>query len=170
MILTLEISSIEFWYLLVLLTLEIINNRFQFLLELAKRAFKIQNQKPSILEAQISGYNAINSFHLIGFVYIICSAGLNTSNFSYNLSAYLKPMQKPAIIWVFFTAYEIISLIRLRRWQNLFILGYESNTYPQIAIRGVALSLGLFFFYLGLGIPSKIFAWFFIFLFFIIYC
>ena len=157
-ILTLDISSIEFWYLLVLLTLEIINARYQFLLGLAKKLFKIQHEPPSILEAHISGYNAINSFHLIGFIYIISSLNLNTANFEYNLSSYLKPLQKPAIVWVFFTAYEIISLFRLRRWENLLIAGYDSNTYVQVAIRAIGLSLGLWFFYLGLGIPTKIFA------------
>lgn len=42
MLMTLSVSSIEFWYMLVLLTLDVVNSRYQFLLIMLKKLLRIK--------------------------------------------------------------------------------------------------------------------------------
>lgn len=124
MILTLDLSQIEFWYLIILFTLDIINTRFQILPTLIKQMDRCR-WWPSLVEAQVSGYLAINSLHIVVFMYIVCVGKLNSAHFSFTMASYLTPMYKPFIIWIFTIVYELISLLRLRNMQKCIIVGYQ---------------------------------------------
>lgn len=123
MILTLDLSQIEFWYLIILFTLDIINTRFQILVTLIKQMGKCRLW-PSKVEAQVSGHLAINSLHIVVFIYIVCAGKLNSAHFSFTMANYLTPMYKPFVVWIFTIVYELISLLRLRNMQKCIIIGY----------------------------------------------
>lgn len=91
-------------------------------------------------------------------MYTICALGLNSPHFTYNLQVYLVTEKyKAAIIWIFLSTYEIICLVKLRNREDLLIVGYADYRYLRIAARVLVMGMGLWFFFLGLGIPSDIF-------------
>jgi hypothetical protein len=104
-ILTIAVGEIEFWYLIVFFTLQVMNDRTHFILKALVNM--IQFCLPSInnntttpdnpqrnnhlLPAHWNGFSSIHSFHLIACVYIMTSLPLSSSpyNDSFRLSTYL---------------------------------------------------------------------------------
>jgi hypothetical protein len=154
MLLTLSRSTTEFWYLMVLLTLEIVNSRFQFTVRLLASLLKTP---PKVFEAQSQGHACINSFHLFLFVYIVCSLKIGFRHMPINLGQYIQGGEIPTIIWVFFSLYETAALFKLRNCENIMVIGEKSHSILDRVFRVLALMVGLWFFYLGLCIPSSIF-------------
>ena len=66
-------------------------------------------------------------------------------------------MGTPVIIWIFFTLYEVASLAKVRRREDLFIMGAQFHRKSDILRRILCLSFGLWVFYIGLCIPHSIF-------------
>ena len=82
-ILSVSISEIEFWYLVVFFTLQVMNERTQFFLKVMVNLVKFCYPKmkttptpdPSkrnnhILSSHCNGFSSMHSFHLVGCVYI----------------------------------------------------------------------------------------------------
>ena len=158
MILTLDTGNVEFWYLLVLLTLDIVNTRYQFVLRLINQLFYSQ-ETFYIGQAKISGFTALNSLHLVILAYMVIKLKLNSSHSNADMSIYVSEWYGPILVWVFFSIYEIISLVQLRKRNNLIIIGTKENNCYKSFGRGFALAVGLWLFYLGLTVPQSIFQW-----------
>lgn len=123
-----SVGDIEFWYLIVFFTLQIINDRTHFFLKvmvnLVKFCYPPNNNTPSpdshkknnhILPAHWNGFSSINSFHLIACIYLFTSLPLNSSPYasSFSLSVYVRNAQwyKPLIVWSLVSVYEIMCLL-----------------------------------------------------------
>ena len=104
-----SIHSIEYWYLLVVYTLLIFNDRSQLLLRFLKKAFSSLKADPGILPAVASGYVPLQSFHLVVFVYLLCYLQLYSSPFSssVDLSNYVlnDGWNRPFILFLFLWLY-----------------------------------------------------------------
>ena len=166
---TIAVGEIEFWYLIVFFTLQIMNDRTHFFLNvmvnLVKFCFPQMKTTPTpdsakknnhILSAH--GFSSINSFHLIACVYIFTSLPLSSSPYtsSFSLSSYIQNNQwyKPLIIWGLVNVYEIMCLMLEKKNQNVMLIGYTKNRWYTVICRGIMLVLGLWFFYIGLGVGT----------------
>ena len=82
-VLSVSMSEIEFWYLLVFFTLQIMNDRTQFFLRvmanLVKFCFPKMKITPTpdhtkmnnhVLPAHWNGFSCVHSFHMISLIYI----------------------------------------------------------------------------------------------------
>lgn len=125
-ILTLEPGQIEFWYLILFFTLQVINERTHFSLGLLLRIIKSCHpqvrtsptpdpikRNNHILAAHSNGYSSIHSFHLICCIYLFTCLPLSVSPYpsSFSLSVYCQDLSKPIIIWALVSVYEIMSLV-----------------------------------------------------------
>ena len=79
---TQTVDSVEFWYLILFYTLSIVNDRTQFLLSLLKKLFFMWKEKPGILPAHSSGHVSLQSFYLVGFVYMLCYFSVYSSPYT----------------------------------------------------------------------------------------
>lgn len=61
---------------------------------------------------------------------------------------------KPIIIWILVSVYEIMCIVLERKKQNIMLIGYHNNKWYMIVYRGFNLVLGLWMFYIGLGIAA----------------
>jgi hypothetical protein len=118
--------------------------------------FKISS-KSSVTELQSQGYSCINSFHLFIFVFIVCKLNIHSPHTSVSLSPYVEVWYMPIVIWIFFSIYEIVSLLKLKNCESIMVIGFKNHEVHERVFRGLALVLGLWLFYLGLCIPASIF-------------
>lgn len=109
-----------------------------------------------ILPAHANGYAAIHSFHLFLLVFIYSGLNLFTApyNSSTSFSNYLNPPYKVIIVWILSSIYEIMSLLLERKSKHKILFGFTSNRWWRSVLRGFTLSLGMWFFYLGLGVGT----------------
>lgn len=61
---------------------------------------------------------------------------------------------KPLIVWVLISVYEIMCIVLVRKRQNVMLIGYLNNRWYMAVFRGVILALGLWMFYIGLGVAA----------------
>ena len=183
-ILSFDIQTIEFWYLLVTFSLQIVNDRTHFLLNVlvsilsncSKKStdeemiVKNKTRKYSILPAHSNGYACLHSFHIFILVYIYAGLGLYTAPFTSSLpiSIYITPGYKPVVVWLLSSVYEIMSILLSKTKKNVMFFGFISNKWWRSVLRGFVLSLGMWVFYLGLGLGVQTFFytglnWFYIF-------
>lgn len=103
-VLSISVGEIEFWYLIVFFTLQIINDRTNFMLNVFVNMFtfcfpslkstpnadKVQKNS-NLLPPHWNGFSSIHSFHLIAAVYILIKLPFYTDPFNstLNLSFYL---------------------------------------------------------------------------------
>ena len=103
-ILTLRTNYIEYWYLMVFFTLQIINDRTQFVLRICisiLQACRNNRQRRggeetedgssphakrdiSVLAAHASGYSCVNSFHIICLIYIFTQLPIYSSPYTFD--------------------------------------------------------------------------------------
>jgi hypothetical protein len=94
-VMTKEVGDIEFWYLIVLFTLQIMNDRTHFTLKvminLAKFCYPTIADTPKpdpvkknnhLLPAHWNGFSSIHSFHLIACVYLFTNLRLTSSPYN----------------------------------------------------------------------------------------
>jgi hypothetical protein len=89
---------------------------------------------------------------LLVFIY----AGLNlfTAPFTAqtSLAGYITPWYKVIVVWLLSSVYEIMSLLLEKKSKHKILYGFTSNKWWRSVLRGFTLSLGMWFFYLGLGV------------------
>lgn len=168
-ILTRDLATIEFWYLMVCFSLQIINERTQFFLRIMvniadycssgrqDKDHKSQPQHP-VLPAHANGHAALNSFHLFLLVYIYAGLGLYTAPYSadQSLRQYVSPWYKPLVVWLLSSVYEVMSLVLEKRAKHKILFGHTSNRWWRSVLRGFLLALGMWVFYIGLGVGASI--------------
>ena len=115
---------------------------------------KPKNQHHPILPPHANGYACINSSHLFLLVYIYSQLHLYTAPYSSDtsFSVYTKGGYKPVVVWLLSSVYEIMSLILEKGSKNKLFFGYTSNKWWRCILRGFMLSLGMWMFYIGLGV------------------
>ncbi len=120
-ILSFDIQTIQFWYLLVTFSLQIVNDRTHFLLNVLvsilsncskkttdeEMIVKNKMRKYPILPAHSNGYACLHSFHIFILVYIYAGLGLYTAPFTSSLpiSIYITPGYKPVVVWLLSSVY-----------------------------------------------------------------
>lgn len=127
-VLTVPVGEIEFWYLIVFFTLQIINDRTHFTLKVfvnmitfcfpsikeTPSGYKMQRNN-NLLPPHWNGFSSIHSFHLIAAVYILIQLPIFTSPYdqTLNLSFYSQNGQwyKPLIVWALISVYEIMCIV-----------------------------------------------------------
>ena len=111
-----------------------------------------------ILSPHWNGFSSIHSFHLIAAVYILTYLPIFSSpyNSTLNLSFYEQNNQwyKPLIVWALIYVYEIMSIILQSKRQNILLIGYTNNRWYMAITRGFMLVLGMWMFYIGLGVSA----------------
>lgn len=153
---------------MVFFSLQIINDRTQFFLRImvnigeycsrtgkqAGKELKLKEQHHPILPAHANGHAALNSFHLFLLVYIYAQLGLYTAPYSSEQSflAYVSPWYKPLVVWLLSSVYEIMSLVLEKQAKHKILFGHTSNKWWRSILRGFLLSLGMWVFYIGLGV------------------
>jgi hypothetical protein len=107
-----------------------------------------------VLPAHANGYSSINSFHLFLLVYIYSELSLFTAPYdsSSSLRLYTSPWYKPLIVWILTSIYEIMSLVLEKNSKHKLLFGFTSNKWWRSVLRGFILSLGMWLFYIGLGV------------------
>ncbi len=177
-ILAISVGEVEFWYLIVCFTLQVINDRTHFILKAMVRMMQFcyptintnntsltPTTTPSItprnnhlLPAHSNGFTSIHSFHLIACVYLTTTLPISATPYtsSFRLSMYLSNGQwyKPLIIWGLISVYEIMCIVLERKRENIMLIGYTTNKWWAVLSRGVTLALGLWMFYMGLGVAG----------------
>ena len=168
-ILTLQTSSIEYWYLMVFFTLQIINERTQFTLRLliaminrcrssSRSREKVEHL--SVLPAHSSGFSCLHSLHIVCIIYVFTSLPLYSSPYTSTtvLGAYISAeWYIPLTTWLLASVYEIMCLILERKRKDKLLIGYLDNGIGHMIFRGLMLVLGFWMFYLGLGIGNYMF-------------
>lgn len=192
--LTLTVDQIEFWYLMVFFTLQIINDRTQFSLRVLSsivRAFgtvaqskektkdkrkqstgnesqqRLEESKEpdkeerkeeiSILAAHASGYCSINFVHLVCIVYVYTYLPISSSPYTSatTLSVYIEgKVYLPLVVWGLGLVYELMCLVLERKRRDKLLIGFTNNGILHTAQRGLMLAVGLWMFYLGLGVAN----------------
>lgn len=145
-----SIHDMEFWYMLVLFTLYIINDRTQLIVR------KIRGQcgvGTGVLCGQLGGFLSLQSLYLVVFVYGLCYLQVEGWPFkvSHNLQSYMEEVwswRRPLIIWAFHVLYEFMSYLFGYKKQYI-ILGYSSNEGRDVAVRMVLGVVGFGMFYAG---------------------
>ena len=170
-ILTRDISTIEFWFMMVFFSLQIINDRTQFSLRIMVniaeycarsrkdgKQLKLKEQQHPILPAHANGHAALNSFHLFLLVYVYAGLNLFTAPYSQDtsLAIYINPWYKPVVVWLLSSVYEIMSLVLEKQAKHKILFGHTSNKWWRSVLRGFVLSLGMWVFYVGLGVGAII--------------
>lgn len=119
----------------------------------------MKGKLPPVLPAQANGYACIHSFHLFIIVYIYGKLGLFTAPYNElsSLLSYVEPWYKPIIVWVLTSVYEIMSLVLQKNSKDRLLFGYTSNRWWRSILRGFMLALGMWIFYLGLGVGALLF-------------
>ena len=168
-VMTRKVGEIEFWYLIVMFTLQIMNDRTHFFLKVMVNLVKFcypttaTTPKPDpikknnhILPCHWNGFSSIHSFHLIACIYLFTHLPLTSSPYSpsFYLTSYVSCNQwyKPLIVWCLVSVYEIMCLVLEKRKENVMLIGYTKNKWYHVGSRGVMLVLGLWMFYIGLGV------------------
>ena len=158
-LLSTKTTTVEFWFMIIMITLQIVDERVQFVFKLLKLLIGAKNQKSRwVLTAKCSAHTCINSLHIILLVYFVLTTKLKTVFFSQSLSSFLdNSIWNPLIIWAFFSLYELLSMLKVLKREDKFILGAQFHNKLDIFRRAVCLSLGLWIFYLGMCIPYSMF-------------
>lgn len=60
----------------------------------------------------------------------------------------------PVVIWALGLVYEVMCLVLERRRRDKLLIGFTDNGVWQTIVRGLVLAIGLWMFYLGLGIGN----------------
>ena len=63
----------------------------------------------------------------------------------------------PLVTWLLAEVYEIMSLVLLRKKRNKLLFGFTDNGKLHTLFRTFMLVIGLYMFYLGLGIGNELF-------------
>jgi hypothetical protein len=148
-------------------SLQIINDRTQFFLQLLvsikdycfskdsdSNLVARSARKYRVLPAHANGYACLHSFHVFILVYIYAGLELYTSPYSqYDpIIIYITPGYKPVVVWLLTSIYEILSILLEKNRKNVLFFGFTSNKWWRSILRGFVLSLGMWAFYLGLGL------------------
>lgn len=106
------------------------------------------------MPAHANGYACVHSFHLFIIVYIYAGLELYTPPFSRSdpIKAYITPGYKPIVVWLLTSVYEILSILLEKNRKHVLLFGFTSNKWWKSILRGFVLSLGMWAFYLGLGL------------------
>ena len=95
----------------------------------------------------------------MAFVYMVCYFDLYSSPYTKTtvLSKYVTTdWRLPLIVFAFSYMYEFISLLLMKRKETILIIGFESNGWVDCVERTVMLILGLWIYYVGLGIGAHL--------------
>jgi hypothetical protein len=57
-------------------------------------------------------------------------------------------------VWSLVSVYEVMCLALEKRKENVMLIGYTKNRWYHVISRGVMLVLGLWMFYIGLGVAA----------------
>ena len=111
------------------------------------------------MPAHANGYACIHSFHLFLLVYIYAELNLFTAPYSSasSLVIYVTPAYKPIVVWLLSSVYEIMSMVLEKNCRNKILFGFTSNKWWRSILRGFLLSLGMWSFYLGLGVGALVY-------------
>jgi hypothetical protein len=91
-------------------------------------------------------------------VYIYAELNLFTYPYTSQISllSYVSPWYKVIVVWLLSSVYEVMSLLLEKKAKHKILFGFTSNRWWRSVLRGFTLSLGMWFFYLGLGVGALI--------------
>lgn len=108
------------------------------------------------LNQMTSGFICLHSFHILALIYLILGLQLGTS-FNGNLLTYslyqIDSVYLPVIIYLFFSGYELLSLLKVKDREDLLIFGNDDNSWKMVVGRSVGHCTGFWLFYIGLTVP-----------------
>lgn len=111
----------------------------------------------SILPAHASGYTSVHSLHVICIVYVFTKLPIYSSPYTSTtfLNTYIQTeVYIPLVIWGLGLVYQFMCLILERRRKDKLLIGFKNNSIFQTIVRGFMLTIGLWMFYLGLGVGN----------------
>lgn len=162
-VLSFGLDTIEFWYLLVAFSLQIVNDRTQFLLGLLTSLPCSPERPPSrphsVLPPHANGYACLQSYHIFLLVYIYAGLGLYAPPFQGGggLEGLMAPGGKPVVVWLLTSVYETMSVLLCKHRKDLLLFGFTSSKWWRSMLRGLVLALGMWAFYLGLSLSASTF-------------
>ena len=116
------------------------------------------------MHSHASGYSCLHSLHIICFIYFLAYVPLYSSPYTYGTCLRALVHQTdindglfwylPLVTWILVEVYEIMSLVLLRKKRNKLLFGFTDNGKLQTLFRTLMLVIGLWMFYLGLGIGN----------------
>lgn len=116
----------------------------------------------SVLGAHASGNTSIHALHSVCLVYIFTRLPLYSQPYTSNtvLIGYIsEKVYLPIVIWILMLVYELMCIILERKRKDRLLIGHTDNGILSTIYRAFVFAIGIWFFYLGLGIGNYLLGW-----------